>query len=92
MAFFQSAQGDIKVGYTAELSAVGAEMPIRNFWYAEVKGKQMAEAVARALPGIATSANPDIRVASGFVDLPLRDSYPMTAKEAEAGARRPGRT
>ena len=82
-AFFQSAQGDVKVGYTAELSAVGAEMPIRNFWYAEVKGKQMAAAVAQALPGIATSANPDIRVASGFIDLPLRDSYPMTAKEAE---------
>ena len=83
-AFFQSAQGDAKVGYTAELSAVGAEMPIRNFWYAEVKGKQMAAAVAGALPGITTSANPDIRVASGFVDLPLRTSYPMTAKEADA--------
>ena len=83
-AYFQSAQGDAKVGYTAELSAVGADMPIRNFWYAEVKGKQMAAAVAQALPGIATSATPDIRVASGFVDLPLRNSYPMTAKEAEA--------
>ncbi len=80
-AFFQSAQGDAKVGYTAELSAVGArETPIRNFWYAEVKGKQMAAAVAGALPGITTSANPDIRVASGFVDLPLRDSHPMTVK------------
>ena len=83
-AFFQSAQGDVKVGYTAELSAVGAEMPIRSFWYAEVKGKQMAAAVAGALPGIATSANPDIRAASGFVDLPLRTTYPMTAKDAEA--------
>jgi neutral ceramidase len=83
-AFFQSAQGDVKVGYTAELSAVGAEMPIRSFWYAEVKGRQMAAAVAGALPGIATSANPDIRAASGFVDLPLRTTYPMTAKDAEA--------
>lgn len=83
-AYFQSAQGDIKVGYTAELSAVGAEMPIRNFWYAEVKGQQMAKAVAEAVPGIATSADPDIRVATGFTDLPLRDNYPMTAKEAEA--------
>jgi len=83
-AYFQSSQGDVKVGYTAELSAVGAEMPIRNFWYAEVKGKQMAAAVAAALPGIATSARPDIRVASGFTDLPLRDTYPMTAKAAEA--------
>jgi neutral ceramidase len=83
-AYFQSAQGDIKVGYSAELSAVGAAMPIRNFWYAEVKGKQMAEAVAAAVPGIATSANPDVRVVSGDLDLPLRETYPMTAKEAEA--------
>lgn len=83
-AFFQSAQGDAKVGYTAELSAVGAEMPIRSFWYAELKGKQMAAAVTQALPGIVTSANPDIRVATGFVDLPLRTTYPMTAREAEA--------
>jgi neutral ceramidase len=83
-AYFQSAQGDIKVGYSAELSAVGAAMPIRNFWYAELKGKQMAEAVAAAVPGIAASANPDVRVVSGTIDLPLRETYPMTAKEAEA--------
>jgi hypothetical protein len=82
-AFFQSAQGDSKVGYSAELSAVGADMPIRTFWYAEVKGRQMAAAVAQALPGIVTSPNPDIRAASGFVDLPLRDSYPMTAQAAQ---------
>jgi neutral ceramidase len=83
-AYFQSAQGDIKVGYTAELSAVGAAMPIRNFWYAEVKGKQMAGAVAAAVPLIATSANPEVRVVSGTTDLPFRETYPMTAKEAEA--------
>ncbi len=82
-AYYQSAQGDIKVGYTAELSAVGAEMPIRNFWYAEVKGTQMAEAVINAVSGITTAADPDIRVASGFTEYPLRKSYPMTAKEAE---------
>ena len=35
VAYFQSAQGDVKVGYTAELSAVGAEMGIRNLEYAE---------------------------------------------------------
>jgi hypothetical protein len=42
--------GRFKVGYSAELSAVGAEMPIRSFWYAEVKRRQMAAAVAEALP------------------------------------------
>jgi len=83
-AFFQSAQGDIKVGYSAELSAVGADMPIRNFWYAEVKGRQMAEAVVKALPGISTSTGPAVKVANGYFNYPLRDSYPVTAKEAEA--------
>lgn len=87
-AFYQSAQGDVKVGYTAELSAVGAEMPIRSFRYAEVKGKQMANAVVEAMPGISTSGNPGVRVASGFCDLPLRDGYPMTVKEAEAWNRK----
>jgi hypothetical protein len=84
VAYFQSAQGDAKVGYTAELSAVGAEMPIRNFKYAEVKGRQMSEAVLKALPGIMTSGNPAIKTSSGFFDYPLRDSYPLTVKEAEA--------
>ena len=83
-AYFQSAQGDVKVGYSAELSAVGADMPIRNFWYAEVKGKQMAEAVAAAVPGIATLANPEVRAVSAPIDLPQRDTYPMTPKEADA--------
>jgi hypothetical protein len=84
VAYFQSAQGDAKVGYTAELSAVGAEMPIRNFWYAEIKGRQMSEAVLKTLPGIVTSSNPAIMTSSGFFDYPLRDSYPLTVKEAEA--------
>ena len=82
-AYFQSAVGDIKVGYSAELSAVGADMPIRNFWYAEVKGNQMAEAVLEALPNIETSGNPVIRTTNGFFDYPLRNSYPVTVQEAE---------
>ncbi len=34
-AYFQSAQGDVKVGYSAELSAIGAAIPLRTFEYAE---------------------------------------------------------
>ncbi|MGQ9638486.1 MAG: neutral/alkaline non-lysosomal ceramidase N-terminal domain-containing protein [Thermodesulfobacteriota bacterium] len=83
VAYFQSAEGDVKVGYTAELSAVGAEMPIRNFWYAEIKGRQMSEAVLKVLPRIITSGDPILKVTQGFFDYPLRDSYPMTVKEAE---------
>ncbi|MCE5249945.1 neutral/alkaline non-lysosomal ceramidase N-terminal domain-containing protein [bacterium] len=83
VAFYQSAQGDAKVGYSAELSAVGAEMPVRNFWYAEVKGRQMSEAVLKALPSITTAGDPVVKTACKFTDYPLRDSYPITAKEAE---------
>jgi len=83
VAYFQSAQGDIKVGYSAELSAVGAEMPIRNFWWAEIKGKQMAEAVLKVLPDIITSNQHEIKVASDFFEFPLRESFPLSVKEAE---------
>lgn len=83
VAYYQSAQGDTKVGYTAELSAVGAEMGIRNFWYAEHKGNMMTWSVLEALEGISTSGNPVIKATSGNFDFPLRESYPISAKEAE---------
>ncbi len=82
-AYFQSAQGDIKVGYSAELSAVGADMPIRNFWYAERKGGQIAAAVLEGLSGIETSARPEVRTTAEFYDYPRRRSYPISVREAE---------
>ncbi|MBT4483097.1 MAG: hypothetical protein HOC71_05410 [Candidatus Latescibacteria bacterium] len=82
VAYFQSAQGDVKVGYSAELSAVGAEMGIRNFWYADFKGTGMAWTVLEALNGISTSGDPVIKTVNGFFDYPLRESYPITVEEA----------
>lgn len=82
VAYYQSAQGDVKVGYTAELSAVGAEMPIRNFWYAGVKGSQMAGYVMDALPGITVSGDLTVAAAWGTHEYPLRESYPITHDEA----------
>ena len=82
-AFYQSAEGDIGVGYSAELSAVGVDMPIRNYWYIERKGNQMAEAVLKVLPGIATSGDADVRTAIGRFDYPLRTEYPVSVEEAE---------
>jgi len=83
VAYYQSAQGDVKVGYSAELSAVGAEMPIRNFWFAEHKGTEMSFTVLEALGEIATVGDLTVDAASGTFDFPLRDSYPITAAEAE---------
>ena len=84
VAYYQSAQGDAKVGYTAELSAIGADMHgIRTFKYAEYKGNMMVDAVLKTLPLIQTSGNPVITTANGFYNYPLRDSYPVSASEAQ---------
>ena len=85
-AYFQSAEGDINVGYSSELSAVGAYMPIRNYEYIEVKGNQMAATVLDALPHIQTSGSHDIQVAIDFFDYPLRESFPVTLEKAENDA------
>ena len=83
VAYFQSAQGDVKVGYTAELSAIGADMGIRNFKYAEHKGRMMVEPVVSTLPDIVTSGSPVVDMTSTFADFPIRDSYPITHAEAK---------
>ncbi len=85
-AFYQSAEGDISVGYNAELSAVGVDMPVRTYEYIEYKGSQMADAVLAALPKVKTSGNIDVAVATDRFDYPLRTDYPVTIEQAEAEA------
>ena len=86
VAFYQSAQGDVKVGYTAELSATGAQFPIRTFEYAEYKGNMMVDAVMKVLPSIKTSTNADVAVAEKNFDFPARDGYRLTVEEAQKRA------
>lgn len=86
VAFYQGAEGDIGVGYNAELSAVGVDMPVRTYAYIERKGNQMAEAVLAALGGIETSASPVVRVAVDRFDYPLRTEYPVSVEQAEREA------
>jgi len=85
-AYLQSAQGDINTGYSSELSAVGVDMPVRNYWYIEVKGNQMAEAVLEALPSVETADRLDVDSVTGFFDFPLRESFPVTLEQAERDA------
>lgn len=85
-AFYQSAEGDISVGYNAELSAVGVDMPVRTYDYIEIKGNQMADAVLAALPGIRTSGDMDVAVATDRFDYPLRTDYPVNVEQAEREA------
>ncbi|MFC1607570.1 neutral/alkaline non-lysosomal ceramidase N-terminal domain-containing protein [Candidatus Latescibacterota bacterium] len=86
VAYYQSAQGDINVGYLAELSAVGVDMPVRTMWYIGVKGGQMASAVISKLPGIVTDGSVEVDAARDHFEYPCRDSYPVTLKQAERDA------
>lgn len=83
VAYFQSAQGDIKVGYTAELSAVGAAMPLRTWEYAELKGRQMADAVLQALPRLRTAAAGPVKNVNGIFEYPLAGDFALTVDQAE---------
>jgi len=83
VAYYQGAEGNINVGYSAELSAVGAEMPVRNYRYIEKKGNQMAEAILKILPRMKTSNDQIVKTTYDKFDYPLRNSYPVTVEEAE---------
>jgi neutral ceramidase len=83
VGYFQSAQGDAKVGYQAELSAVGAFMQgIRSFEFAEKKGLILSEAVLKVLPEIKTSADLVVKVSYDKFQIPIRTSFPYTHQEA----------
>lgn len=87
VAYVQSAEGDINVGYLSELSAVGVDMPIRNYWYIEQKGNQMVDALLKALPSIKTSEKQEIKTATDSFDYPLREKLPFTLEQAERDAK-----
>ncbi len=83
VGYFQSAQGDAKVGYQAELSAVGAFMQgIRSFEFAEKKGLVLSEAVLKLLPEIKTSADLVVKVSYDKFQIPIRTKFPYTHQEA----------
>lgn len=83
VGYFQSAQGDAKVGYNAELSAVGAYMQgIRSFEFAEHKGLIMTDAVLKLLPSIKTSDDMPVRVVYDKYKVPRRTTFPYTQEEA----------
>jgi len=86
VGYYQSCQGDINVGYSSELSAVGVDMPVRSYWYIEVKGKQMTNVVLDALPDIKMTADLKVGTVTGFSDYPLRESFPVSLEEAEKEA------
>lgn len=85
VGYFQAAQGDAKVGYNAELSAVGAYMQdLRTFEFAAQKGNIMTEAVLKLLPSIVTTDDAPVRVSYDKFAVPRRTTFPYTPAEAQA--------
>jgi neutral ceramidase len=61
--FFNGAEGDISIGRSSELSAIGAQTSGRTFKRAWGLGKRLAEAVLGGFPAIPTSDATVIKVA-----------------------------
>jgi len=70
--FTNSTQGNISVGHSSELSAIGVVTPGRTFERAAELGRRLGDAALAALPKIETDADPRLRALSQSVDLPLK--------------------
>jgi hypothetical protein len=81
--YVNGAQGDISVGHSSELSAIGVITPGRTFERAAELGRSLGNAVLQALPAIATKPNVPLRFETLTVGLPIK-AYPdpsQTARE-----------
>ncbi|MGH9663173.1 MAG: neutral/alkaline non-lysosomal ceramidase N-terminal domain-containing protein [Bryobacteraceae bacterium] len=80
--YVNGAQGDISVGHSSELSAIGVITPGRTFERAAELGRALGDAVLRAIPAIAAEDAPRLNFSTLTVHLPLK-RYPapeLTAK------------
>ncbi len=78
--FFNGAQGDISMGHSSDLSAIGVIAPGRTFEHAAELGERLAGAVLAELPHIATSAV-TLDSASVLAEMPLKN-YPPSEELA----------
>jgi hypothetical protein len=83
--FLNGTQGNISMGHSSELSAIGVITPGRTFERAAELGHRLAAATLASLPEIETADDPLLGALSLSVDLPLK-SLPETA-EAERALR-----
>lgn len=81
--YVNGAQGDISVGHSSELSAIGVVTPGRTFERATELGNNLGNAVLEALPAIATKSSAQLRFETLIAGLPIKP-YPdpsQTARE-----------
>lgn len=81
--FCNGTEGDISVGHSSELSAIGVIAPGRTFERAAQLGGRLADAVWAALAGIETSDEAALGARSLTVGLP-RKPYPAPEQTARA--------
>ena len=81
--FVNGTQGNISMGHSSELSAIGVITPGRTFERAAELGHLLADATLAALPRIETSDAPTLGARSMSVNLPLK-KYPAVAETAQA--------
>jgi neutral ceramidase len=81
--FVNGAQGNISMGHSSELSAIGIITPGRTFERAEALGDRLADAVLDALPSIAMVSAVPVSCAARVLQLPF-NAYPPTADTARA--------
>ncbi len=79
--FVNGTQGNISMGHSSELSAIGIITPGRTFEHAEELGHKLADAALEVLPSIKTSENLEISSVSIPFPIPLK-KYPSQAETA----------
>ena len=81
--FVNGTQGNISMGHSSELSAIGVITPGRTFARAAELGHLLADATLKTLPGIKTTDAPVLGKISVPVELPLK-KYPPVEETARA--------
>ena len=71
--FVNGTQGNISMGHTSELSAIGVITPGRTFEHAEELGERLANAALEAIGGIRTDDSAEISTAVSVTHFPLKD-------------------
>lgn len=88
--FINGTQGNISVGHSSELSAIGIITPGRTFERAAETGIALGRAALDALPHVTTSTRTTLKCVSTSTDLPLK-AWPgasQTATALDAATRR----
>lgn len=81
--FANGAQGNISMGHSSELSAIGVITPGRTFERAAALGHRLGDAAMEALANVATRTDPVLAVAQESLDLRF-NTYPAPTEAAAA--------